>query len=135
MSPQFSPPDIAVVMPVYNEAANISAVLHEWFSYLRIVCPNFVLFAVNDGSKDETAKILALLRDELGPRLRVVNKSNSGHGLTCREGYQLALAEGAEWIFQIDSDGQCDPVFSIGIEPNTIAFSVIVGLVMMGLVE
>src|SRR2546425_92097 len=83
---------------------------HEWFSYLRIVSSNFVFFAINDGSKDETAKILASLRAELGPRLRVVNKTNSGHGLTCREGYELALAEGTEWIFQIDSDGQCDPV-------------------------
>ena len=127
MSPQFSPPDIAVVMPVYNEAANISAVLHEWFSYLRIVCANFVLFAVNDGSKDETAKILALLRDELGPRLRVVNKSNSGHGLTCREGYQLALAEGAEWIFQIDSDGQCDPVFFNTLYRNRAEYDCVFG--------
>ena len=111
VTPQLSPLDLAVVMPVYNEAANIEAVLSEWFSCLRIVCPNFVLFAVNDGSKDETAKILASLKKELGPRLRVVNKTNSGHGLTCREGYELALAEGAKWIFQIDSDGQCDPAF------------------------
>jgi dolichol-phosphate mannosyltransferase len=111
MSPQVSQPDLAVVMPVYNEAANIEAVLSEWFSCLKIVSPNFVLFAVNDGSKDATANTLASLKAELGPRLRVVHKSNSGHGLTCREGYELALAEGAEWIFQIDSDGQCDPAF------------------------
>jgi dolichol-phosphate mannosyltransferase len=111
VTPQLSPPDLAVVMPVYNEAANIAAVLSEWFSCLRIVCPNFVLFAVNDGSRDDTAEILASLKDKFGPRLRVINKTNSGHGLTCREGYELALAEGAEWIFQIDSDGQCDPAF------------------------
>jgi glycosyltransferase involved in cell wall biosynthesis len=110
-SPQVSPAELAVVMPVYNEAANISAVLHEWFDYLSIVAPNFVLFAVNDGSKDRTAEILGSLRNELGPRLRVVNKSNSGHGLACRDGYELALRQGSPWIFQIDSDGQCDPVF------------------------
>ena len=57
------------------------------------------------------AEILDSLRNELGPRLQVVNKSNSGHGLACREGYELALSEGSPWIFQIDSDGQCDPVF------------------------
>jgi dolichol-phosphate mannosyltransferase len=127
MSPQFSPPDIAVVMPVYNEAANISAVLHEWFSCLQIVSPNFVLFAVNDGSKDETAKILATLRAELGPRLRVVNKTNSGHGLTCREGYELALAENVEWIFQIDSDGQCDPVFFNTLYRNRAGYDCVFG--------
>ena len=127
MSPQFSPPDLAVVMPVYNEAANISAVLHEWFSYLRIVSPNFVLFAVNDGSKDGTAKILGSLKGELGPRLRVVNKTNSGHGLTCREGYELALAEKAEWIFQIDSDGQCDPAFFDKLYQNRAEYDCVFG--------
>src|SRR5438309_1426162 len=127
MSPQFSPPDLVVVMPVYNEAANISAVLHEWFSYLRIVSPNFVLLAVNDGSKDETGKILASLKDELGPRLRIVNKTNSGHGLTCREGYELALAENIEWIFQIDSDGQCDPVFFGTLYRNRAGFDCVFG--------
>jgi glycosyltransferase involved in cell wall biosynthesis len=107
----FSTPELAVVMPIYNEAANIASVLGEWFALLDKIAPRFVLFALNDGSKDQTAAILASLGDQLGPRLRVVNKANSGHGPTCRQGYELALAEGAEWIFQIDSDGQCDPAF------------------------
>lgn len=98
-------------MPVYNEAANIAAVLEEWFSCLRVVCPNFVFFAINDGSQDETAQVLASLQNQLGDQLRIINKPNSGHGLTCREGYELALADGAEWVLQIDSDGQCDPAF------------------------
>ena len=119
LSPQF-PANLAVVVPVYNEAANIVAVLDEWFSCLENVCPNFVLFAVNDGSKDDTAQILESLRGELGPRLRVVNKPNTGHGLTCREGYELALADGAEWIFQIDSDGQCDPAFFQNLYDNRV---------------
>ncbi len=110
-SPQVSAAELAVVMPVYNEAANIAVVLGEWFSCLQIVCPNFILFAINDGSKDQSARVLASFHNQLGHRLRIVNKANSGHGLTCREGYELALAEGAEWIFQIDSDGQCDPKF------------------------
>ena len=110
-SPQVSPAELAVVMPVYNEAPNIAVVLQEWFSSLRIACPNFVVFALNDGSKDETAQVLASLQKQLGDQLRIINKPNSGHGLTCREGYELALTEGAEWILQIDSDGQCDPAF------------------------
>src|ERR1051325_11991915 len=101
-SPQVSAAELAVVMPVYNEAANIAAVLEEWFSCLRIVCPNFILFAINDGSKDETAQVLASLQNQLGDQLRIINKLNSGHGLTCREGYELALADGAEWVLQID---------------------------------
>lgn len=111
MSPRFSSPQLAVVMPVYNEAANIASVLHEWFAALEKIASDFVLFAVNDGSKDDTPAILASLRRELGTRLRIATKKNSGHGRTCREGYELALAEGAVWVFQADSDGQCDPSF------------------------
>lgn len=98
-------------MPIYNEEATIDAVVREWFGCLRIICPNFTIFAINDGSIDGTREILASLEGELGPRLRVLNKSNSGHGLSCRDGYENALASGAEWIFQTDSDGQCDPAF------------------------
>jgi glycosyltransferase involved in cell wall biosynthesis len=98
-------------MPIYNEAANIDAVLREWFMALDNVARNFVFLAVNDGSTDETASILARLHCELGPRLIIVNKENSGHGNSCRVGYEQALAEGAGWILQIDSDGQCDPKF------------------------
>ena len=45
-------------MPVYNEAINISSVLKEWFTCLDKVAPRFVLFALNDGSTDETATVL-----------------------------------------------------------------------------
>jgi glycosyltransferase involved in cell wall biosynthesis len=111
VSPQLSPPDLAVVMPIYNEAANIASVLREWFVCLESIAPDFALFAIDDGSKDNTRAVLDSLVSELGPRLRVVSKPNSGHGNSCREGYELALASGAHWVFQIDSDGQCDPAF------------------------
>ena len=104
-------PDLAVVMPIYNEAESIRSVVQEWFRALDQTSANFVLFAINDGSTDETAAILSALNQELGPRLWVVNKENSGHGRSCRLGYEIALAEGAPWILQIDSDGQCDPAF------------------------
>src|ERR1700675_3623300 len=111
VSPQSSSPELAVVMPVYNEAANIASVVPEWFAALETVAPDFLLFAVNDGSTDDTGLILEQLARQLGDRLRVINKKNSGPGSSCREGYKLALAENAAWIFQIDSDGQCDPKF------------------------
>src|SRR5438128_1516792 len=47
MSPQFSSPDLAVVMPVYNEASNISAVLHEWFGRVIVsFCCRLLLWLV-----------------------------------------------------------------------------------------
>ena len=105
------PPKLVAVMPIYNEAANIEAVLREWFNCFDAVCPNFQIIALNDGSRDETQAVLDGLTAWYGPRLRVIQKSNSGHGRTCRQGYELALETGAEWVFQLDSDGQCDPFY------------------------
>ncbi|HJT80441.1 MAG TPA: glycosyltransferase family 2 protein [Chthoniobacterales bacterium] len=103
--------ELAVVMPVFNEAVNLRPVVCEWFGCLRALGADFVFIAVNDGSTDKTAEELARLAHDLGPKFQIVNKPNSGHGRSCREGYEHALAEGADWILQIDSDGQCDPAF------------------------
>lgn len=127
MSPQLSGTELAVVMPVYNEGANIASVLREWFAALEKATSNFVLFAINDGSKDETAATLTSLNRELGSRLFVLNKENSGHGRSCRAGYELALSEGATWILQIDSDGQCDPAFFKTFYENREAYDCLFG--------
>ena len=99
-----------VVMPAYNEEASVSSVVKEWLPALRRRYPNFIFLALNDGSKDSTLAILnSIAASE--QEFRVIDKPNSGHGQTCVLGYRLALKEGAEWILQIDSDSQCDPVY------------------------
>src|SRR5262249_27756472 len=55
--------------------------------------------------------ILQNLQAQFGDRVSVVDKPNSGHGRSTRVGYHTALQNGAPWILQIDSDGQCDPAF------------------------
>lgn len=102
---------LLVVMPIYNEQANIRSVLAEWMPPLLACEPSTTLIALNDGSRDATAATLDDLEAEYGDRLCVIHKTNSGHGLTCRMGYEIAAASSAEWVFQIDSDGQCDPAY------------------------
>jgi glycosyltransferase involved in cell wall biosynthesis len=102
--------ELWVVMPVYNEQDNVEAVLREWLPVLRRHSASFVLCVLNDGSRDRTLEILRSLEPEM-PELKVVDKPNSGHGQTCITGYRLALEAGASWVFQMDSDGQCDPQF------------------------
>lgn len=101
-------PSLWVVLPVYNEAATIRGVIEEWVLALRKTDATFVITAINDGSKDDTAAILDALSY---PELRVWHRKNVGHGRSCRFGYETAVVNGAEWVLQIDSDGQCDPVF------------------------
>ena len=102
------PPAIWVVLPVYDEAAAIRGVIEEWVRTLRKLDAPFVIMAINDGSTDATAAMLDALPF---PEVRVWHRTNVGHGQSCRFGYETAVAEQAEWVLQLDSDGQCDPAF------------------------
>jgi dolichol-phosphate mannosyltransferase len=99
-----------VVMPVYNEEEAVGAVIAEWQKALIASGLNYTFCILNDGSKDNTLQILEECAQH-NSNIKVINKSNSGHGQTCVMGYQMGLEAGADWIFQIDSDGQCDPQY------------------------
>jgi len=98
-------------MPIYNEEANIEAVMTEWVQELNRLGISFILLGINDGSKDGTKAALQRLSERYPDAVLPVDKQNAGHGLACRTGYVLAVARGADWTLQIDSDGQCDPRF------------------------
>jgi glycosyltransferase involved in cell wall biosynthesis len=103
--------ELAVVMPVYNEAANIETVVTEWLREFNRLGIAFQLLAVNDGSRDGTGEALQSLAARCPDVVVPIDKTNAGHGLACRTGYSLAVDRNFAWTFQIDSDGQCDPQF------------------------
>jgi dolichol-phosphate mannosyltransferase len=109
--PNTAPPELIVVMPIYNEEANIATVLDEWhreFERLNIAAS---VYAVNDGSRDGTLALLEQMKIDRPGELVVFDKPNSGHGRSCRYGYNRACESSAPWVLQIDSDGQCDPSY------------------------
>lgn len=103
--------DLIAVMPVYNEEANIANVITEWLNAFEREQIASRLLVINDGSTDKTLSILKELESQFPEQLSVLDKPNSGHGQTCRFGYDIAVQQNAPWILQIDSDGQCDPAF------------------------
>ena len=115
-----------VVMPVYNEEEAVGGVIEEWQNALQDSGLNYTFCILNDGSKDNTLKILEEYAQK-NAQIKVVNKSNSGHGQTCVMGYQLGLDAGADWIFQIDSDGQCDPKHFTSLINATVSNKAIYG--------
>ena len=102
-------PELAVVIPVYNEAASIERVVKEWWSELEEHAKSFRVLVLDDGSTDATPRILERLSAERGARLVVERTTNRGHGQACLAGYRWAQRAGATYVLQIDSDGQCDP--------------------------
>lgn len=97
-------------MPVYNEEEAISGVIEEWQKSLSENVQGYTFCILNDGSKDGTLAILQQYERKY-TQIKIIDKPNSGHGQTCIYGYKLALENNAEWIFQIDSDGQCAPEY------------------------
>ena len=94
-----------IIIPAYNEEANIELVAREWHEVVAGIGQDSRLVIINDGSKDQTYEKLCALQAEL-PQLLPVTKENSGHGATVLYGYFYALEHGADYIFQTDSGGQ-----------------------------
>jgi len=97
-----NPPELTVVMPVFNEEAAIDAVAGEWLAALDGLGIEYELRIYNDGSTDGTAAKIKRLASR-SPRVVVCNKANEGHGPTVLRGYREAAGA---WVFQVDSDGE-----------------------------
>lgn len=92
------PSCVWVVVPAYNEAARLSAVLTS----LLGVAANVVV--VDDGSNDNTSDIITGF-----PAWLVKHAVNLGQGAAIQTGISFALRRGAEYIATFDADGQHDP--------------------------
>lgn len=102
-------PVLYLVMPAYNEAANIRQVIRDWYPIVeKFGGEGSRLVIFDDGSKDETFSIM-LEEKKNRPLFEPITKANSGHGATVLAAYHYALDKGADFIFQTDSDGQTLP--------------------------
>lgn len=99
-----------IVIPAYNESVNIKACVNDWYPVVEAHNANGEsrLVIINDGSKDDTYQILLELSKDR-PLLQPLTKPNGGHGATVLFGYLYAIDNGADFIFQTDSDGQTNP--------------------------
>ena len=97
-----------IVMPTYNEEANIRNVVAELYPILENAGENSRLVVSDGGSKDKTLDILNELKKEF-PKLVVIPKPGTDHGTKVILLYKYAIEKGADWIFQTDSDGQTLP--------------------------
>lgn len=101
--PQSSdPPLVSVLMPAYNAARYVGEAID---SVLSQTLSDFELLAIDDGSTDDTPRILReyAARD---PRVRVLTLPNGGIGAALNAG--LAQSRGA-FIARMDSDDVCLP--------------------------
>lgn len=94
-----------LVIPAYNEEANIKNVICEWHKELKNTLQNdaFKILVNDSGSTDNTHKILVDLKLK---ELEIISNTKKEHGAKLIALYNQAIKDGAEYIFQTDSDGQ-----------------------------
>lgn len=98
-------PEIAVVVPVKNEAENIAPLIDEIVAALSGVVAFEILY-VDDGSDDRTPAELDAAKARV-PQLRVIrHKQSAGQSMAVLTGVRHAKAR---FVATLDGDGQNDP--------------------------
>ena len=88
-----------VIVPAYNEAQSIGALIDELAQRLA----DYDLLIINDGSTDDTAQ-------HVPDTARVVSLPfNLGIGAAMQAGYRYAAIHGYDMAVQVDGDGQHPP--------------------------
>jgi len=105
-SPADNAPAVSIVVPVHNEAENISLLADEIAAALK--GRRFEAIFVNDGSTDDSESVLRTL-GKTRPWLRQLKHARScGQSAAIRTGVRAARAA---VVATLDGDGQNDPAF------------------------
>ena len=94
-----------VIIPTYNESANIRRLLERILSLGR----EYEALVVDDSSPDGTGEIVAALAAS-EPRIHMIRRgAKMGLASAYISGFRMALRTGADLIYQMDSDFSHDP--------------------------
>jgi glycosyltransferase involved in cell wall biosynthesis len=104
--------ELSVVIPFYNEEANIDYLFKRLIAVLDQLETTYEIVCVNDGSKDNTLNIL-IKQHQLNPAIKVVNLSrNFGKEIALTTGLDYAIGRA---VIPIDADLQDPPELIIDL--------------------
>src|SRR5204862_1951458 len=96
-----------VVIPTYNEAANLTNLVPQVLAQ----DPRLDILIVADNSPDGTGQLAETLRQK-EPRLSVIHREGKlGLGTAYIAGFRWALARDYAFVFEMDADFSHDPVY------------------------
>jgi len=100
---------ITVVLPTYNEADNLEAMVGE---LLALELPNLSVLIVDDNSPDGTGDIADGLVEQHPDRVQVIHREGLlGLGTAYITAFRRALDKGADFIVQMDCDFSHSPSY------------------------
>ncbi len=96
---------LSVFFPCYNDSKTIGKLVKEAFDILPKFTSDFEVVVIEDGSKDESLKVLEKLKKSFPELKIIIHKVNLGYGRTLIDGFKNS---NKEWVFYTDGDGQYD---------------------------
>jgi dolichol-phosphate mannosyltransferase len=95
-----------VIIPTYNEKENIQAILEHVIGLKG----GFDVLVVDDGSPDGTAGMVKASMAEAPGRIHLLERPGKlGLGTAYIAGFKWAIAQGYQYIFEMDADFSHDP--------------------------
>ena len=112
--------DLLIVLPTYQEAANLPVIVDALFN---LPLTGLRVLVVDDNSPDGTGRIAEELAESYGRhRIGVVHRQGKeGLGRAYIDGMSRAIAAGAEFVVQMDSDLSHGPEYLPGMLGTLLA--------------
>jgi len=124
---RFRRPEISVIIPMYNEEANVKRTLDRVSAALNSFCREWEIIAVDDGSVDRTQEVIKKY-SKLEPKVKLAGYfPNQGPGKALRTGFQKAQGE---IICSTDADLSYSEIHLVkmaGILKNNPEYDFVVG--------
>jgi glycosyltransferase involved in cell wall biosynthesis len=98
--------DLSVVIPAFNEAASLADLARDIKSALEDTGKSFEIIFVDDGSTDDTARVLDGVQEEIAEVIVVALRRNFGKSAALAAGCEVA---GGDIVVTCDADGQDRP--------------------------
>jgi glycosyltransferase involved in cell wall biosynthesis len=95
-----------IIVPVYNEEANLERVEKELLAYTKIATKNTCILFVNDGSKDNSQELIEAICSRNDNFNYISFKENRGLSAAIKAGFDYATTE---LVGYIDADLQTHP--------------------------
>jgi len=102
-------PDAWLILPTFNEAGNVEAIVRAALPPLAAAGPDHHILIVDDASPDGTGEIADRLAAEL-EAVEVIHRTvKDGLGRAYLAGFEHAVRCGAHLILEMDADFSHDP--------------------------
>lgn len=116
---------VIIVIPTYNEANNLPAMAEAIFG---LPLDDLHLIIVDDNSPDGTGKIADDLAAAHPEHMTVMHRAGKlGLGTAYASGFQVALAQGADVVVQMDADFSHSPEYIPQMVANLQNYDVVIG--------